>query len=187
MLKLSSEKDLVKACKKQKRLAQRKVYELYAPKMLSLCRRYVKDDYQAEDVMTNGFLKVFSKIAQFKEEGSFEGWIRRIMVNEALNHLRKQRHLYVEVDISNLADNVDYSFYENTLDVEDLMSYIDQLPVGYKTVFNLYAIEGYSHKEIGEMMNISINTSKSQLSRARKLLQKYILDNDKELKQTNHG
>ncbi|EAY29354.1 RNA polymerase sigma factor [Microscilla marina] len=186
MSKLSSEKALVKGCRKGKRQAQQKVYELYSPKMFAVCLRYVRHQFDAEEVMTNGFLKVFSKIDQFKEEGSFEGWIRRIVVNEALNHLRKNKRHQAEVDIENISEAAELASAEDNLNAQDLMKCIDQLPEGYRTVFNLYAIEGYSHKEIGEQLGISTNTSKSQLSRARVLLQKYVRNQEKKTYSIDH-
>jgi RNA polymerase sigma-70 factor (ECF subfamily) len=174
MPKRISELDLIQGCKKADRLAQRQVYEQYARRMYAVCLRYVRQEMEAEEVLTSGFLKVFAKIDQFKIEGSFEGWIRRIMVNESLNHLRKQRLMYAEVEIEQVADTMSYSVNESDYTAEELLYIIEQLPVGYRTVFNLYAIEGYAHKEIGEMLNISENTSKSQLSRARTWLQNYL-------------
>ena len=139
--------------------------------MLSLCLRYVKDESSAEDVMVSAFVKVFSRIDQYKGEGSFEGWLRKIMVNEALGFIRKYKNLYLEVDIDHANYEVDLEKLESHMEVEELLQLIYQLPTGYRTIFNLYAIEGYSHKEIAEMLGISINTSKSQLSRARVILQ----------------
>ena len=186
MSKFSSEKALIKGCRKGKRQAQQQVYETYSPKMFAVCLRYVRHQFDAEEVMTNGFLKVFSKIDQFKEEGSFEGWIRRIMVNEALNHLRKNKMQQSEVDIENTREVAEYAEAESNLNAEDLMKCVNQLPDGYRTVFNLYAIEGYSHKEIAEQLGISTNTSKSQLSRARVLLQKYVLEQEKKIFSLDH-
>ncbi|MDX2302684.1 MAG: sigma-70 family RNA polymerase sigma factor [Microscillaceae bacterium] len=187
MPKLSSDQELIEGCLNNQRLAQKLLYEKYSSRMLGLCMRYIRDDFEAEEAMIGGFMKVFSKISQFKNEGSFEGWIKRIMVNECLNFLRKKRWLYAEVDIANVSDNMDYSRYESEFDTEELLNLIDRLPIGYRTVFNLYAIEGYSHKEIADMLGISENTSKSQLSRARGLLQKLINNSDKTLNNISHG
>lgn len=186
MSRFSSEKALIKGCRKGKRQAQQQVYEQYSPKMFAVCLRYVRHQFDAEEVMTNGFLKVFNKIDQFKEEGSFEGWIRRIMVNEALNHLRKNKMQQSEVDIENTREIAEYAEAESNLNAEDLMKCVNQLPDGYRTVFNLYAIEGYSHKEIAEQLGISVNTSKSQLSRARVLLQKYVSEQEKKIFSLDH-
>lgn len=129
---------------------------------------------EAEDVLVASFTKIFDKIDQFKGEGSFEGWIRRIVVNEALTWLRKNRSMYVETDLEKADFEPDYENASNHLEAEDLLRMIQQLPTGYQIVFNLYAIDGYSHKEIAEQLNISENTSKSQLSRARVYLQKLL-------------
>jgi RNA polymerase sigma-70 factor (ECF subfamily) len=170
----SSEDKLIIACQKGEHHAQKAVYEKYARKMLGVCSRYVQDEMEAEDIMIMGFVRVFEKINTFKSEGSFEGWIRRIMVNEALGHLRKQKSLKLTVNLEDSYQEPVFTAEDTELEAEDLLILIQQLPDGYRMVFNLYAIEGYSHKEIGEMLGISENTSKSQLSRARSLLQRHI-------------
>ena len=190
MLKIkrsTAEEKLIEACRKGDSKAQRAIYEKYAPLMFAVCRRYVQEVHEAEDVLVTGFTKVFQKIDQFKSEGSFEGWIRRIMVNQALTHIRKNKSMYLEVEIEKADREPDYSQLQTALEVEDLQKLIDRLPAGYKTVFNLYAIEGYSHKEIANQLDISENTSKSQLSRARVHLQKLLVEaenfmNDKALR-----
>lgn len=170
------EAQLVKALRKDDPKAQRQVYEKYSSRMLGLCFRYVGDEMIAEDVMIEGFLRVFGKIGQFNEEGSFEGWIRRIMVNEALGHIRKQKR-NLEDALSDEAENFpDYAYADQNLNAEELLNLIGELPLGYRTVFNLYAIEGYAHSEIAELMGITESTSKSQLHRARALLQKMVSD-----------
>ncbi|MCE6988768.1 RNA polymerase sigma factor [Dyadobacter sp. CY323] len=172
----SQEGQLVKALKKADAKAQRQVYDKYSARMLGLCFRYVSDEMAAEDVMVEGFLKVFSKIDQFNSDGSFEGWIRRIMVNEALGYLRKQKRI-LEDTLSDDANNIpDYVYADQNLETEELLKLIETLPVGYRTVFNLYAIEGYAHMEIAQMLGITESTSKSQLHRARALLQKMVSD-----------
>lgn len=178
-----TEEDLIQACIKQNNKAQRELYEKYSRKMFSVCLRYVKDKSEAEEIMIGGFIKVFDKINQFHYEGSFEGWIRKIMVNEALGYLRKNRNMYLEVTIDHANKEVDAQYMENHLEADDLLKMIQRLPPGYQTVFNLYAIEGYSHKEIAGMLSISENTSKSQLSRARVLLQKYLAESEMIIKE----
>ena len=173
--KSKSEEKLIEACRKGDRKAQCKLYEKYAPLMYSVCRRYVIELQEAEDVLVCGFTKVFRKIDQFTGEGSFEGWIRRIMVNESLTYIRRNKSMFLEVEIEKAEREPDYQQLHNQLEVEDLHKMIDILPTGYKTVFNLYAIEGFSHKEIAEKLGISENTSKSQLSRARAHLQKMLV------------
>ena len=144
--------------------------------MFSVCRRYVMQLQEAEDILVCGFTKVFQKLDQFKGQGSFEGWVRRIMVNEALTFIRRNKSMYLEVEIEKASREPDFHKLSDQLEVEDLEKMIDRLPMGYKTVFNLYAIEGFSHKEIAEKLGISENTSKSQLSRARVHLQRLLLD-----------
>lgn len=131
---------------------------------------------QAEDVLVIAFTRIFEKIDQFKGEGSFEGWIRRIVVNEALTALRKSRAMMLETDLDQADRQPDYSSLADQLEAEDLLKMIDELPPGYRVVFNMYAIDGFSHKEIAEQLGISENTSKSQLSRARSYLQKVLAD-----------
>ena len=160
---------LIKKAIENNSTAQKLLFEQYAPKMLGVCRQYVKDLHHAEDLLLQGFLKVFTKLHTFKNEGSFEGWIRRIMVNTCISHLRKKNsiELYKEDFIFHVAavDNL-----ENT-SLEDIQKLIDALPEGYRIVFNLFVIEGYKHSEIAKKLNVSENTSKSQLCKARKLLQ----------------
>lgn len=146
--------------------------------MLGLCRRYINDGFEAESVMITGFLKVFDKVDQFSGEGSFEGWVRRIMVNESLLYIRKNKGMYVEVDIEYAHAEPNYDLASRSLETEDLLRMINSLPVGYRTVFNMFAIEGYSHKEIALSLGINENTSKSQLSRARTMLQKQLIDKE---------
>jgi len=141
--------------------------------MLSVCHRYIRDRIEAEETMINGFCKVFEKLEQFKASGPFEAWLRKIMVNESLMYLRKNKPLFLEVQIEDV-QIPDNDTHDQHLHADDLMKMIQQLPMGYRTVFNLYAIEGYSHKEIAKILQINENTSKSQLSRARKLLQFYL-------------
>lgn len=188
-LLFDQEEKLIKACQKGDSLAQRQVYEKYSRKMLGVCSRYAGNEFEAEEMALNGFLKVFDKINQFKSEGSFEGWIRKIMVNEALTYLRRNKSIYLETDIEKADYEPDCQSIATQLETEDLLKMIQQLPAGYKTVFNLYAIEGYSHKEIAELLNITESTSKSQLSRARALLQQYLIQTDRHINvvQYSHG
>jgi RNA polymerase sigma factor (sigma-70 family) len=173
-LKNNSENDLYLGCKQNISSIQKEVFERYSPKMYALCLRYVKETAAAEDVMIVGFMKVFERIHQFKGNGSFAGWIRRIMVNECLMYLEKEKNLYKEIGLEGILPAPVTVAPTDNFAVEDLMKLINSLPLGYKTVFNLYALEGYSHQEIAHQLNISENTSKSQLSRARMHLQKMI-------------
>jgi RNA polymerase sigma-70 factor (ECF subfamily) len=179
IFKSTREIDLVEGCKRQSLQAQRLLYERYSATMLSLCRRYIWSTSEAEDVMVTGFMKIFNAIHQYEGKGSFEGWMKRIIINEALGYLRKNKTMYLETDIETADREPDYDRAESSLEAEELMKMIGELPVGYRTIFNLYAIEGYSHKEISELLGINENTSKSQLSRARVHLQKKLLESEK--------
>ncbi|WP_372752188.1 RNA polymerase sigma factor [Mariniflexile sp.] len=161
---------LIKKAIKNNREAQRVLYELHAPKMLSVCRYYIKDLQHAEEAMLNGFFKVFSNLSSFKGEGSFEGWVRRIMVRESISYLRQKKNIEFsveEVDFKNdFTNNI-----KTDIEVAQIQELIDALPEGYKIVFVMYAIEGYKHHEIANMLKITEGTSKSQLFKARKMLQ----------------
>ncbi len=166
-----NDETLVDECVSGNAKAQRMLFERYSAKMLGVAIRYIKDKERAEDVLQDAFIKVFKNLKKFKHDGSLEGWIRRIVVNTALDQLRKnkKRQSNVELDDSffELASD---SFTEERLQAESLLNIVQQLPEGYRTVFNLFAIEGYSHKEIAKKLNISENTSKSQYSRAKSVL-----------------
>lgn len=179
-----TEEDLIEGCRKGKASAQRRLYDRLAPKMLGVCVRYIKDREEAEHVMIGGIVKVFDKLDQFKGDGSFEGWVRRIIVNDCLMYIRKNRNMSLQSDIDEVSNEPNLKIVEENLDAQDLLKLINELPVGYKTVFNLYAIEGYNHAEIAEQLGVSENTSKSQLSRARKWLQNRLADLEKEIENT---
>ena len=151
--------------------------------MYALCCRYIPSKMEAEDVLVTAFTKVFERIEQYKGEGSFEGWLRRVIVNESLTYLRRNKNMYLETDIEAVDKEPDLAKLESNLEVDDLMKLIGLLPTGYRMVFNLYAIDGYSHKEIAEQLGISENTSKSQLSRARVVLQKNLVEIEKEVQE----
>lgn len=174
----AKEDDLIKGCLRRDPGAQQQLFDLYSSKMYGICYRYVKHAMQAEDILVMAFTKVFERISQYKGEGNFEGWVRRIMINEALTYLRKSRTMYLEADLDQADCKPDYNRLSDHLEAEDLLKMIATLPPGYGLVFNLYAIDGYSHKEIGEQLGISENTSKSQLSRARAYLQKLLVESD---------
>ncbi len=154
------------------RHAQLQLYTKFAPKMLSVCRQYCKDLHQAEDIMITAFMKVFANLKHFQHKGSFEGWIRRIMVNECISFLRVQKKARFMDDETYFEET--HNQIESQLTLDEIQFLIDQLPDGYKMVFNLYCIEGYKHHEIAELLNISEGTSKSQLSHARKMLQQQL-------------
>ncbi len=167
--------DLIAGCHLGNRKAQEMLYKRYASKMLGVCMRYATDKMEAEDMLQNGFIKVFGKMADFKGEGSFEGWIRRIMVHSSIEYYRKHHKMMQLVDMETPgAEQLVNASAASNLEAKDLLAMIQTLPPGYKMVFNLYAIEGYSHKEIGEIMNMSEGASKSQLSRARTILKEMV-------------
>ncbi|MEN2401597.1 RNA polymerase sigma factor [Flavobacterium sp. MC2016-06] len=166
------ETKIIKLAVENNRQAQQQIYSKFSSKMLSVCRQYIKDIQLAEDVMITAFMKVFSNLNKFEHKGSFEGWIRRIMVNECISYLRVQKKVkFVEDEIY-----VEESFNatDSQFSIDQIQFLIDALPDGYKMVFNLYAIEGYKHNEIAKMLGINEGTSKSQLSHARKMLQTQI-------------
>jgi RNA polymerase sigma-70 factor (ECF subfamily) len=168
-----NEKQLIKKATSGNRDAQERLYKKHAPKMLSVCRQYIKDIHFAEDVMVQGFLKMFNKLDTFKFEGSFEGWLRRIMIRESISYLRKQQFVVYDDEVyeKNQTEEISQS---TDLDTEHIQQLIDALPQGYKMVFVLYTVEGYKHKEIAEMLSITESTSKTQLLKARKLLQEQL-------------
>jgi len=167
------ESQLIKLALKKNRRAQHQLYEKYAPKMLSVCRYYIRDEYQAEEIMLNGFFKVFTKLSTFKNEGSFEGWIKRIMIRDSISFLRKKSKL-VYVDDMNYFEEASEEPVETQIAIENIQNYINNLPESSKVIFNLYVIEGYKHAEIAELLNISVSTSKTQLFRARTALKKML-------------
>ncbi len=166
----NNEKQLLKKAIAGNRQAQQAIYEKFAPKMLSVCRQYIKDVQFAEDVMVMGFVKVFKNLNAFEHRGSFEGWIRKIMIRESISYLRKKQFVVFDDEVFEKNESP-VTASESILDMEHIQDLIDSLPEGYKMVFVLYAVEGYKHHEIAEMLKISVGTSKSQLFKARKMLQ----------------
>jgi RNA polymerase sigma-70 factor (ECF subfamily) len=166
-----TEENLIKECASGNVLAQKAFYEKFAGKMMGVCLRYARNSDEAEDVLQDAFIKIFNKIPEYVKKGSLEGWIRRIVVNTALDSYRKNKKHQKDVE----ASSVDYlleqkSYIVEELNAQDLLVIINNLPEGYRMVFNLFAIEGYSHKEIAEQLGITESTSKSQYSRAKKVL-----------------
>lgn len=178
----SFEQELWQGCQKKDAQAQAMLYKAYFGKMLSVCLRYAKDQEEAKDILQDGFIKVFSNIDSFKGNGSLEGWIRRIMVNTAITHFNKQKKLFFDEIDDNLSEKPETQeeedqFIEELLGqlvYEDILVLVRQLSPAYQTVFNLYVIENYSHKEIAQMLGISEGTSKSNLAKARLKLQKIL-------------
>jgi len=178
------EKQLIGLAVNNNRQAQQQLYAKFSPKMLSVCRQYVKDIHRAEDVMITAFMKVFTNLNKFEHNGSFEGWIRRIMVNECIDFIRVKKNVFDHQDIDNvILSELEESEEMIDFSVDEIQLLIDSLPDGCKTIFNLYAVEGYKHKEIAELLNIKEGTSKSQLANARRLLQAQIV----ELKRKENG
>jgi RNA polymerase sigma-70 factor (ECF subfamily) len=166
------ETKIIKLAVDNNRQAQQQIYSKFSSKMLSVCRQYIKDIQLAEDVMITAFMKVFTNLSKFEHKGSFEGWIRRIMVNECISYLRVQKKVNFAED--EFFTEESFNHIDSQFTVEQIQYLIDALPDGYKIVFNLYAIEGYKHHEIAKMLGINEGTSKSQLSHARKMLQTQI-------------
>lgn len=172
-----SEHRLILACKQGKLWARKEVYEQYAPAMMALCRRYIPDAEDAKDVLQEGFLKIFTEIGQYSGRGSFGGWIRRIFVNTSLDYMRKrnrlkQKELLTDLEIGHYENMSDPDMADITAD--DLMHCISELPDAHRTVFNLFAVEGFSHREIATLLNIPESTSRSLFFRARQSLQKKV-------------
>ena len=174
-----SDQELLTGCLRGERRFQEGLYNQHGSTMFSICLRYACDYYQAEDMLQEGFVKVFNNLKNFRNEGSFEGWLKRIFVNTAIEWLRKNKVMNEMAEIENVPLHIVQEDCFSQLAADDLMKLIQSLSPGYRTVFNLYAIEGYSHKEIGDMMNINEGTSKSQLARARYILQKMVVQQNK--------
>jgi len=174
--RIIDEQQIIDGCVRGEPWAQKKIYELYSSVMLGVCVRYVSDKETARDLLQDGFIKLFTKADTFAGTGSFIGWMRRIFATTALEYLRRNDALKQSVSIDEydyFIEDVDVSILSK-ISADDLMTCVTELPNGYRTVFNLYAIEGYSHFEIANMLNISENTSRSQFMRARKILQKSV-------------
>ena len=166
-----SDSDLIEGCLRGDRKMQQELYQRYAPKMYGVCLRYAGSVEEAEDILQEGFIKIFNKLGSYRGEGSFEGWIRRIFVNTAIEHYRKKIYLQ---PITETEENTVEGKYLSVLDSlaeKDIIRLVQQLSPGYRTIFNMYVIEGYTHKQIAESLGISEGTSKSQLSRAKMILQ----------------
>ena len=166
-----SESDLIRGCLEEDRRMQEELYRRFSPRMFGVCLRYAGNAAEAEDILQEGFIKVYKKLGSYRREGSFEGWIRRIFVNTAIEHFRRKTY---QQPITEQHENTVEGKFLSVLDdlaEKDIMKLIQELSPGYRTVFNLYVVEGYTHKEIGDLLNISEGTSKSQLSRAKVVLQ----------------
>ena len=181
IIKLNGELDRsIKLACEGNRQAQKVLYQKFSPKLLSVCRQYIEDIYVAEDILVSSFLKIFSHLHTYDQRGSFEAWVRRITVNECISYIRANKKIRFENVDQHLVASDDSDSQVLTYDIQKM---IDHLPEGCKMVFNLYAIEGYKHQEIAEKLHISEGTSKSQLSYARRLLQQWVSQSNKE----HHG
>jgi len=166
------DEQIIRGCCKKNKKAQKMLYDKYASVMLGICIRYAQNRAEAEDILQEGFVKVFLNIKQYMGKGSFEGWMRQIMVNTALTNYRNNLKHYYHNDVTEIAESkIDDVSYDGEFTQEELLQIINELPEGYRMVFNLYAVEGYKHKEIAEMLDIDESTSKSQFSRGKKLIQ----------------
>jgi RNA polymerase sigma factor (sigma-70 family) len=169
-----NEKELIGGCAKGDRAAQKALYEHYCRKMMVICQRYAKSDQEAEDILQEGFIKVFANIKSFREEAKLGTWMTRIMINTALNAQRQKLYLLPMVDVNEVTIKEDEEISLSAFHLTDLIAMVQSLPDGCRVVFNLFAVEGYGHKEIGEMVGISEGTSKSQYNRAKNLLRNKI-------------
>jgi len=167
---MQSEKELIEGCTNGDRATQKALYDRYCRKMMVICQRYAKSDQEAEDILQDGFIKVFASIKSFREESKIGTWITRIMINTALNAQRQKLYLLPMVDVEGIVIREEEQISLSSFHLAELIDVIRTLPDGCRVVFNLFAIEGYSHKEIGEMVGISEGTSKSQYNRAKSLL-----------------
>jgi RNA polymerase sigma factor (sigma-70 family) len=169
-----SESDLIQGCLAGDRRMQEEMYRRFSPRMYGVCLRYAGNAEEAQDILQEGFIKIYKKLSSYRGDGSFEGWIRRIFVNTAIEHFRRKVY---QQPITDHHENTVEGKYLSVLDElaeKDILKLIQELSPGYRTVFNLYVVEGYTHKEIGDMLNISEGTSKSQLSRAKVVLQQMV-------------
>ncbi|PQJ19176.1 RNA polymerase subunit sigma-70 [Nonlabens tegetincola] len=172
----TNEKKLIQKAAKNDRKAQKQIFDKHAPRMLSVCRQYISPVETAEEIMLNGFFKAFKNIKKYNHNGSFEGWLRRIMVNSCLDHLRKKNPFKFAASIDEVKDETDDDGMDDcNLEMHVLQSVIDALPIGYKSVFLMHVVDGYKHHEIAEILDISVNTSKTQLRKAKLQLQQEII------------
>ncbi len=171
MLALLQEQELIQRCNANDRVAQRLLYERFAPLLMAICRRYVGSN-QAEDVVQDSFIRIFQYLVQYRQEGSFEGWVRRVCVNTCIRHLEKAKRLQVDYQSDDMPDLAVSPGIIDQLSANELMTLIDRLPDGYRTVFNLSVIEGYPHKDIAGMLGIEESSSRSQLTKAKKFIQR---------------
>lgn len=167
---MTTETDLIKGCIEGDRRMQKELYDRFSPKMYAVCLRYMGNADDAQDILQEGFIKIYKNLERFRGDGSFEGWVRRIFVNTAIEQIRKKK---MDVSLTEKEETIEYKSVSavDTINEKDLLKIVSGLSPGYRSVFNMYVVEGFSHKEIGELLGISEGTSKSQLARARMILQ----------------
>lgn len=184
-----TEAQLLAGCVRKNAAAQEALYQRFSPRMFGVCYRFAKNREDAEDMLQEGFIKVYTQIAQFRNEGSLEGWIRRIVVHTCINILKRNKKFAETMDIADVADQimVREDPAGSLFEVRQIVETIRTLPLGYRTVLNLYAIEGYSHKEIGTMLDIGESTSRSQYTRAKAMLEELLLNKQIIRKNLNTG
>src|SRR3954463_16384614 len=171
-----TEESILKGCLKNDAVAQRELYNRYSPKMLAVCYRFAHNREDAEDMLQEGFIKVFSQIHTFRNQGAFEGWIRRIIVHTCINNLKKNKRFNESVDLIHATSiQVREESIPSIIQAKEVVECIRMLPIGYRTVLNLYAIEGFSHKEISGMLDIEESTSRSQYTRAKAMLEDVLI------------
>ncbi len=172
---ITNDQHLVKACLKGDKRAQRDLYEQYKQLLFKLCLRYARDRQEAEDFLHESFITIFRDLSQYRANGALGGWLRRVTINTALQQLRKQKRLlYPDTDLSQISDIIEEEVLPPLYNMEELINHIQQLPPGYRAVFNLFVVEQYSHKEIAKSLDISVGSSKSQLSKAKAMLRSRI-------------
>lgn len=170
-----TEKELIEGCLRRKTHYEKALFDRFSGKMMAVCHRYASDEMDAEDILQEGFIKVFDHLHSFRHEGSLEGWIRRIIVTTALKHIRRQKITQPLNDAEDFKESAELPDAIHHMSEQELIRVIGGLPAGYRMIFNLYVIEGYRHNEIAEMLNIEEGTSRSQLVKARKWLQEKLL------------
>jgi len=168
---------LIIKCIREDEIAQRRLYSRFAPLLFGICMRFAKNRQEAEDILQEGFIKIFKNLKTFRNEGVLEAWMRRVIINTAINLYKKKIPNFQDIDFERWKNRGVKNDAIDNLSHAEIMKFIQELPHGYRVVFNMNVIEGYTHKEISEKLNISVNTSKSQLSRARKVLQNKISKN----------
>ncbi|EMR01646.1 RNA polymerase sigma factor [Cesiribacter andamanensis] len=174
-----SDKEIVEGCRRNDLKMQQALYDRFAGRMFVVCLRYASGQLEAEDILQEAFIKVYRKIDTYREESSLAHWLKRVVVNTALNHQRSRLYMYPMVDVESLHDLSDQESILSDYTFQELLELIRELPAGCRVIFNLFAIEGYGHKEIAELLGISEGTSKSQYARARKLLQEQLAETEK--------